>query len=87
MEVIEMRLNFINLWGNHVSRIIPGDIGCGGGKNIKNLLSRAPQGHVTGVDYSSESVAKSKRVNYRAIQEGRAQAQEASLTSLYTCLK
>ncbi len=58
------------------------DIGCGGGRNIQNLLSRAPQGHVTGVDYSPESVEKSKRVNKRAIQEGRVQVLQADVSAL-----
>lgn len=64
------------LWGlSHfeippVARIL--DIDCGGGKNISNLLSRAPQGTVCGVDYSPESVEKSKRTNKTAVLRGRA---------------
>ena len=39
------------------------DIGCGGGYNIKRFLEACPQGHVSGVDISEESVRKSKSVN------------------------
>lgn len=29
------------------------DIGCGGGANLRRLLEKCPQGHVTGIDYSA----------------------------------
>ena len=47
------------------------DCGCGGGANIKRLLKKCPQGIVKGIDYSSVSVEKSKKVNKTAIAEGR----------------
>ena len=74
------------LWG--LSQIeIPADadvleIGCGGGRNIKNLLACAPQSSVTGVDYSPESVAKSKRINQKAIRGGRAKVKQANVSAL-----
>jgi ubiquinone/menaquinone biosynthesis C-methylase UbiE len=74
------------LWGlSHIeippaARIL--DIGCGGGKNISNLLGRAPQGSVYGVDYSPESVEKSKRTNKTAVLQGRAKVMQASVSSL-----
>ena len=37
------------------------DIGCGGGANIARLLQRAPQGMVTGIDFSRVSVQKSTK--------------------------
>ena len=58
------------------------DIGCGGGANIARLLQRAPKGVVQGVDYSSVSVAKSSKVNAKAIAEGRCRVQEASVVKL-----
>ena len=58
------------------------DIGCGGGANIARLLQRAPKGKVQGVDYSPVSVAKSKKVNAKAINEGRCQVQEANVAEL-----
>lgn len=74
------------LWGLSYADIAPDaavlDIGCGGGRNIRNLLSRAPKGHVTGVDYSPESVEKSKRVNKAAIRERCAQVRQADVSTL-----
>ena len=58
------------------------DIGCGGGANIARLLQRAPKGMVHGVDYSPVSVAKSSKVNAKAIAEGRCKIVEASVTQL-----
>ena len=58
------------------------DIGCGGGANIARLLQRTPKGKVQGVDYSPVSVAKSKKVNAKAIAEGRCQVQEANVAQL-----
>jgi ubiquinone/menaquinone biosynthesis C-methylase UbiE len=58
------------------------DIGCGGGANIARLLQRAPKGVVQGIDYSSVSVAKSSKVNAKAIAEGRCKVQEASVVEL-----
>lgn len=58
------------------------DIGCGGGANIARLLQRAPKGRVQGVDYSPVSVEKSKKVNAKAITEGRCQVQEANVAEL-----
>lgn len=43
------------------------DIGCGGGANIAKLLQMCPGGFVDGVDYSSESVAMSKKVNKKEL--------------------
>lgn len=39
------------------------DIGCGGGYNIKRMLSRCPEGKIFGYDISEESVKKAKKVN------------------------
>ena len=58
------------------------DIGCGGGANIARLLQRAPKGVVQGIDYSSVSVAKSSKVNAKAIAEGCCKVQEASVVKL-----
>lgn len=58
------------------------DIGCGGGGNIARLLKRCPNGTVTGIDYSSVSVEKSKKVNAQAIQDGRCKVVEGSVAVL-----
>ncbi|MCR5403307.1 MAG: class I SAM-dependent methyltransferase [Butyrivibrio sp.] len=39
------------------------DIGCGGGYNIKRMLSRCRKGRIVGIDISSESVKKARAVN------------------------
>lgn len=58
------------------------DCGCGGGANLCKLLKRCPNGTVTGIDYSSVSVEKSKRLNAKAISEGRCCVLEASVAAL-----
>lgn len=58
------------------------DVGCGGGANIARLLSRAPKGRVTGIDYSPVSVKKSREVNAKAIAAGRCQVVEGSADAL-----
>lgn len=58
------------------------DCGCGGGANIKRLLKKCPQGVVKGIDYSSVSVEKSKRVNEAAVTKGRCDVLRASVTEL-----
>jgi ubiquinone/menaquinone biosynthesis C-methylase UbiE len=58
------------------------DIGCGGGANIARLLQRTPKGVVQGIDYSSVSVAKSSKVNAKAIAEGHCKVHEASVVKL-----
>ena len=58
------------------------DIGCGGGANVKKLLEKAPEGKVTGVDYSPVSVEKTEKVNRAAIQAGRCQVFEGNVMNL-----
>lgn len=47
------------------------DIGCGGGANLSRLMDWSLRAKVTGVDYSSVSVEKSRKVNADAIAQGR----------------
>lgn len=47
------------------------DCGCGGGANIAVFLRMVDEGHVTGLDYSTVSVAKAREVNRAAIEAGR----------------
>jgi len=56
------------------------DIGCGGGANIRRLLTKCQ--HVTGIDYSPVSVAKSSKVNAKAIEEGRCKVLEGNVADL-----
>lgn len=58
------------------------DIGCGGGKNIANLLRISSDSKVYGVDYSPDSVSRSKRTNKAAILQGRAEITHGNVSSL-----
>ena len=58
------------------------DCGCGGGANVKKLTRLCPQGRVSGIDYSEISVEKSRRVNKCAIDAGRCEIRQASVTDL-----
>ena len=73
-------------WGLSQIEIEPGsmmlDIGCGGGANLRRLLERCPDGHVTGVDYSEVSVRKSIETNLAAIEAGRCEVLNGDVRSL-----
>ena len=58
------------------------DIGCGGGANLARLMDRSLRANVTGVDYSSVSVEKSRKVNTDAIAKGRCKVLEANVSCL-----
>lgn len=55
------------------------DIGCGGGKNIKNLLKLSPDAVVYGIDYSSASVEHSIKLNKKSISSKKVYVKEASV--------
>lgn len=57
------------------------DIGCGGGQNIANFLTRTT-GKVYGTDYSGQSVATAIDKNSRAIRDLRTEIVEASVSSM-----
>ncbi len=56
------------------------DCGCGGGANVKRLLSRCDKAY--GIDYSEVSVAKSKEVNADAIRNNRCEIHKCNVCSL-----
>jgi ubiquinone/menaquinone biosynthesis C-methylase UbiE len=58
------------------------DVGCGGGKTVSKLATKATQGRVYGVDYSEESVAASKRLNAAWIDLGRVEIRNGSVSQL-----
>ena len=72
-------------WGLRFLELTPDakvlDCGCGGA-NIKRLLKKCSQGVVRGIDYSSVSVEKSKKVNEAAVTEGRCDVLCASVAEL-----
>ena len=71
-------LRFLDLSGD--ARVL--DCGCGGGANIKKLLKRCPQGIVKGIDYSPVSVEKARRVNEKALAEGRCVVWQGSVAKM-----
>ena len=58
------------------------DIGCGGGGNIDRMLRRDGVSSVKGADYSEVSVGKSRKVNAKAISEGRCEIVQADAREL-----
>ena len=58
------------------------DCGCGGGANIKRLLEKCKNGIVKGIDYSEISVEKSRKVNDKAIKNGRCEILQANVLRL-----
>lgn len=58
------------------------DCGCGGGANIKRLLKNCPQGIVEGIDYSEISVEKARKLNQRAIRDGRCTVCQGSVAQM-----
>ena len=58
------------------------DLGCGGGRNVGELLKRYPDAHVTGVDYSGVSVTKAAEHNRHMITAGRCTIQQGDVSDL-----
>ena len=58
------------------------DAGCGGGANVKRLLEKAAQGHVTGLDYSEVSVKEASKVNKKAIKDGKCEITQGDVRTL-----
>ena len=58
------------------------DVGCGGGRTVGVLAALAPEGKVTGLDYSAASIAVSRDSNAREIEAGRVQIEQGSVAAL-----
>lgn len=58
------------------------DLGCGGGRNAKELLKRYPEAHVTALDYSALSVEKTKKHNSAMIRAGRCTVLQGDVSDL-----
>jgi|AGTN01.1.fsa_nt_gi Methylase involved in ubiquinone/menaquinone biosynthesis len=78
--------NKMSLWGlSHIEiagNAVALDVGCGGGKNMYNLLNRIRNGKVFGLDYSRASVEKASRLNKKAIGKGKAEVIEGNISAL-----
>jgi SAM-dependent methyltransferase len=73
-------------WGfTHLPAVMPEkavDLGCGGGRNVGELLKKYPEAHVTGVDYSELSVEKAKNCNRESIAAGRCSIQQGDVSAM-----
>ena len=58
------------------------DIGCGGGRNLANLLKLAPKAKVCGIDHSPAAVEKSISFNREAVSAGKVEVKEASVEAI-----
>jgi ubiquinone/menaquinone biosynthesis C-methylase UbiE len=58
------------------------DVGCGGGRTIETLAAAAPEGKVSGVDYSAASVDVARERNAASIESGRVDIRQASVSKL-----
>lgn len=58
------------------------DIGCGGGRTLRRMAEKVPEGRLTGVDYSDVSVALSRETNRDLIAAGRMEVVKGSVVAL-----
>ena len=58
------------------------DIGCGGGRNIERFSAQVSSGRVIGIDYSEVSVEKSSELNRKAIDEGKVEVIQGSVSEM-----
>lgn len=58
------------------------DVGCGGGETVRKLAAMAPDGKVTGIDYSAASVAVSRDTNAKEVAAGRVEILAGSVATL-----
>lgn len=73
-------------WGlSHLKTIAPErivDLGCGGGRNIGELLKKYPAAKGTAIDYSELSVAKAGEYNKALISAGRLEVGRGNVSAL-----
>lgn len=75
LSMMNLGHNKTALWGlgkiNLKAKTKALDIGCGGGKNIANLLNLNPNLIICGIDISEVAVEKSIKTNKKAVDKGR----------------
>ncbi len=76
--VTEWGLKFLR--ADSAARLL--DIGCGGGATLRRLAAIAPEGRVTGMDYSETSVTMSQRFNEELISAGKVQVVQGSVSAM-----
>ena len=58
------------------------DVGCGGGKAVKDLARIASKGKVYGIDYSEDMVQLARNINKKSIENGHVEIMHGSVSSL-----
>ena len=58
------------------------DIGCGGGRNLANMLEQAPGATFSGIDLSPQSVRQARAFNRAAVRSGRIEIRKGSVEKL-----
>ena len=58
------------------------DIGCGGGRTIKKLASKAPRGKIFGIDISKDSVTVAENNNRKLVKEGKVEIKIAGVSDI-----
>ncbi len=58
------------------------NLGCGGGRNAGELLTKYPEAHVIAIDYSDLSVEKAKAFSRTAITAGRCEVFQGNVSDL-----
>lgn len=75
-----MNVGHSKLWNWSLSHVVIKedaiilDIGCGGGRAVRQLARIAARGKVYGLDYSEDMVHLARKVNRRLIETGRDEA-------------
>lgn len=76
----------INLWSTAMLNIQPNDrileIGFGPGLAVQDMVRRATQGFIAGIDYSGLMVASAKLKNLRAVTRGQVDLRHASVCKI-----
>jgi len=85
-EMMNQHHEQLTLWG--LTKITAGsdyvilDVGCGGGKTVNKLAQLAPQGKVYAIDYSTDMVKFSKRINKTLIAQNRVEIIKGSVEKI-----
>lgn len=77
-KMADWGLGYLNI--NAPNKIV--DLGCGGGRNVGELLKIFPEAEVTGIDYSPLSVEKATEYNRKMTEEGRCDILEGDVSAL-----
>ncbi len=58
------------------------EVGCGGGRNARELLKKYPESKMTAIDYSEVSVEKAREYNNDYINAGRCEVKRGDVSAL-----